>query len=174
MTPTKQNKSQAEWEKLSAEFQHKSDRTTAILGAAYLETNLGQLISYFFVPSAIETGILLADSGPLCSFGSRLKAAYGMGLISKNEYHDLNLIYEMRNIFVSDGEVVSFSDNGVREKCFRLKIPRDMLLPGETRTPRHLFVFTSTILSQHLALRTQMAENERRKTPDEFILVETE
>jgi len=167
-------KNETEWEKLSAEFQHKSDRTTAILGAAYLETNLGQLLSCFFVFKAAEMGILITDEGPLCSFNARLKAAFGLGLISPNEYHDLNLIYEMRNIFVSDVEVASFSDNGVREKCFRLKIPRDMLLPGETRTPRHLFVFASTILSQHLALRTQIAEKERRKSPDEFILIENE
>ena len=37
------------WQKVVTEFQNKSDRAAAILGAAFLEAHLGQLIISYFV-----------------------------------------------------------------------------------------------------------------------------
>lgn len=162
-----------EWQRLASEFQHKGDRAAAILGAVYLESYLGQLIAGFLVKDKAEVAKLLGEEYPIGSFSARIKAAYCMGLISANEYYDLKLILAIRNIFANDVEGAAFTDDGIREKCFMLKIPRALLLPGETRTPRRLFVFASTILTQHLALRSAHAANERRVAPDEFMLIDT-
>ena len=162
-----------EWQRLTSEFQHKGDRAAAILGAVYLESYLGQLIAGFLVKDKAKVVKLLGEEYPLGSFSARIKAAYCMGLISANEHNDLNLILAIRNIFANDVEGATFNDDGIREKCFMLKIPRALLLPGETRTPRRLFVFASTILTQHLALRSTQAAHERRAVPDEFMLIDT-
>ena len=162
-----------EWQRLAAEFQHKGDRAAAILGAVYLESYLGQLIADFLIKDKAMVVKLLGEEYPLGSFSARIKAAYCMGLISANEYNDLGLILAIRNIFANDIEGATFTDDGIREKCFMLKIPRALLLPGETRTPRRLFVFASTILTQHLALRAAHAVNERRTVPVEFMLIDT-
>jgi len=53
-------------------------------------------------------------------------------------------------------------------------IPRDVLLPGETRTPRQLFVFATAILTQHMALRVVQAESKRCQVPEDFMLVDVE
>lgn len=163
---------QADWDNLASEFQHKSDRSTAILGAVYLEVHLGQLISCFMVNDPGETAQLLDEENSLGSFNARAKAAFCFGLISKNEYHDLKLISKIRNKFTNEIEMTSFAENGVRELCYQLKIPRNVLLPSESRVPRHLFVFASTILAQHLTLRTEQAHQQRRTTPEELILVD--
>lgn len=163
-----------EWKKLIAEFQHKSDRAAAILGSVYLEAYLGQLIACFFVDDEAETAKLLDEERPLGNFGARIRAAYCMGLISKTEYHDLELILDIRSRFANQVEILSFAEDGIRELCLRLKIPRKFLLPGETRTPRDLFVFTSTILAQHLALRSAPASNKRCAPPDEFMMVDAD
>ena len=53
-----------------------------------------------------------------------------------------------------------------------LRLPRELLLPGETRTPRQLFVFATAVLTQHLAWRAVQAEHNRRTVPDDFSLVD--
>jgi DNA-binding MltR family transcriptional regulator len=164
----------AGWEKFVSESQHKSDRSAALLGAVYLDSCLGQLIASFLVDDPEETAKLLDEEKPLGNFQARARAAYCLGLISTNEYHDIKLIIEIRNRFANQVELVSFTENGIRENCYRFKIPREMLLPGETRIPRRLFVFTSTFLTQHLALRSEFASKERRRTPDEFMIIDTD
>jgi len=165
---------QGKWKKLVVAFQHKSDRASAILGATYLETSLKQLIVCFLIDDPKATHQLLNEEGPLGSFHARLKAAYCMGLLSKTEYHDLNLIIEIRNMFANAIEINSFTNNEIRDKCYRLRIPHEVLVSTETQSPKHLFVFTSTILAQHLALRCKQAAKAQRSVPSEFILVETD
>lgn len=163
-----------EWDKLASDFQPKSDRAVAVVGTVYLEAHLGQLLSNFFVDNAAAKTRLLGQEQPLGNFSARVKAAFALGLISASEYHDLNLMLEIRNIFANEVEGASFTDDIIQEKCLRFKLPREVLLPGETRTPRHLFVFTSTILTQHLAMRTEQASRERRNSPDEFMLIDVD
>ncbi len=171
---TAQNVLYEDWQNVVTEFQHKSDRAAAILGAAFLEAHLGQLIAGFFIEECDETESLLNIERPLGTFSARARAAYCMGLISANEYYDLNLIMQIKYAFANQISGVAFTDNGIREKCFMLRIPRDVLLPGETRLPRQLFVFATAILTQHLACRAELAEKRRCVVPEDFILVDVD
>ncbi len=169
---TTQNDPYKNWQNVVTEFHNKNDRTAAILGAAFLEAHLGQLIAGFFIEDCDETESLLAIERPLGTFIARARAAYCMGLISAAEYHDLNLIMQIQFAFANQISGVDFTDNGIREKCFALRIPRDVLLPGETRIPRQIFVFAAAILTQHLACRAELAEKRRCTVPEDFILVD--
>ena len=160
------------WRKVVQEFNNKSDRAAAILGAAFLGAHLSQVMSAFFLENCDEAVALLDVDGPLGSLTARVKAAYCMGLISANEYHDLNLIMQIHHVFANEVDGAAFTDNGIREKCFMLRIPREVLLPGETRTPRQLFVFATAVLTQHLSWRSVQAEHHRRMIPDDFSLVD--
>ena len=171
---TTQNGLNHEWKSVVTEFHNKSDRAAAILGAAYLEAHLGQLIAGFFIEECDETESLLSVERPLGTFSARARAAYCMGLISGNEYHDLDLIMQIQYAFANQISGVAFTDTGIREKCFALRIPRDVLLPGETRTPRQIFVFASAILTQHLAYRAELAEKRRCVIPENFVLVDVD
>lgn len=171
---TQQNDLFEDWQNVVTEFHNKSDRAAAILGAVFLEAHMGQLIAGFFIEDCDETESLLNVERPLGTFSARTRAAYCMGLISANEYHDLNLIMQIQYAFANQISGVAFTDNGIRDKCFALRIPRDVLLPGETRTPRQLFVFASAILTQHLAYRAELAEKRRCMVPEDFVLVETD
>ena len=94
-----------------------------------------------------------------------------MGLISANEYHDLNLILQIQYIFSNQVNEITFTDDGIREKCFMLRIPRDVLLPGGTQSPRQFFIFATAILTHHLAWRAGEAENKRCVKPADLLLV---
>jgi len=156
-----------------SEFQNKSDRAAAVLGTAFLEAHLGELIAGFLIDDSGVAESLLDIERPLGTFSARARAAYGMGLISAKEYYDLNLIMQIQYAFVNQVSEVAFTDNGIREKCFMLRIPNDVLRPGSTRTPRQLFVFATAILTQHMAWRAVQAESSRRTVPDDFSLIDT-
>lgn len=162
------------WQNVVTEFNNKSDRAAAIIGAAFLDAHLGRLIASFFVEDCDQGSSLLAAERPLGGFGARIRAAYCMGLISKNEYHDMDLIMQIQYTFANRVNEVAFTDQGILEKCFMLRIPRDVLLPGETRTPRQLFVFATAILTQHMAWRAMQAVGKRCQVPEDFMLINAE
>jgi hypothetical protein len=161
-----------EWKLNTSEFKHKSDRPTVFVGAAFLKAHLGQLIACFLIDDARQAALLLEDERPLGSFSARIRAAYCLGLISPNEFHDLNLILDIRNTFIDEMESASFNDQAIQERCNALKLPRQFFAPAESHNPRELFVFTTTLLTQQLRSRLTQAEKDRRIVPDEFQLID--
>ena len=163
-----------EWKRLVDEFQKKSDRAVAILGTTYLNTHLARLLECFIIDDEKISKMLLGEENPLGSFEARIKAAYGLGLISRTEYHDLVLIWHIRNRFIRDMGEGSFSEMDIQNLCKRLKIPDEVILQAETPSPRGLFVFGTAILAQQLMYRANEAAKEKRSLRDNFILVNIE
>lgn len=162
------------WRQVATEFHNKNDRATAILGAAFLEAHLGQLLESFFVENCNREASLLQPARPLGTFGARVDAAYCLGLISDMEYHDLRLIVQIQHRFANQVYGAAFTDDGIRDKCFQLRLPREMQTPGETRVPRQLFIFATAMLTQHLIWRTAQAEQNRRRTPEILMLIDVD
>lgn len=163
-----------EWERLVLEFQHKSDRAAAITGAVYLNTHLSRVLECFFIPDERVAQMLLGEESPLGTFGSRIKAVYGLGLISKKEYHDLVIIWHIRNRFIQDLDEGKFDEEEITKLCLKLKIPREVILKEENPTPRRLFVFATAILAQQLMWRANQGEEEKRNPREGFMLVDIE
>lgn len=165
---------QQNWQGLVAEFQHTSDRAVVILGSTYLENHLGHLLRCFFVDHPQNSSMLLEAEKPLGCLGPLICTAYALGLISQNEFHDLSLIVKIRNLFLNQLNDTIFTDDDIRQTCSRLKIPREVLHPEETPTPRRLFVFATALLVGQLSLRAEQAERDRRTPPDNFMLIDVE
>ncbi len=158
-------KKKKDWKKFLREFHNKSDRTTAIISATYLENQLRQLLTTFFIDEPDIVSQILDPGQALGSFRTLVTSAYALGLVSKDEYEDLLLIDKIRNILVSQVNGQTFDDPDVRKICFRLGIPTEVLHPNDNPTPRRLFVFTSAVLVRHLDQRTNQAEKEHRTIP---------
>ena len=115
-----QNDLYENWKNVVSEFQNKTDRATAVLGTAFLDAHLGRLIESFLIEEPGAAELLLDVERPLETFNAR--AAYCMGLISANEFHDLNLIPQIQYTFSNQISKVAFSDEGIREICFMLML----------------------------------------------------
>ena len=163
-----------EWKRLVNEFQSKSDRAVAILGTTYLNTHLARLLECFLVDDEKISKMLLGEENPLGTFEARIKAAFGFGLISRTEYHDLVLIWHIRNRFIGDMGEGKFAEEEIQNLCKRLKIPDEVILREENPSPRRLFVFGTAILAQQLMYRANEANDEKRTLRDNFILVNIE
>jgi len=155
------------------EFQEESDRAAAVLGAAYLDECLSQLIASFLVDDPTKVDRLLQGPlAPLGHFESRISASYCMGLISKNEHHDLQIIRGIRNEFAHELHGLSFSNARVRDKCSALQIPKKVMQLMGSRGARPAFTYATAHLSLQLQLRTLGQVQHRRVVPDEFELAE--
>ena len=150
----------------------KSDRTVAIVAAALLNTHLEQLLTSFFVEDVDEARALLGNDRPLGNFGTRARAAYVCGLISKEEQEDLWAVSQIDEAFTREMGELTFADPPVSAWCLDMRLPNKIFLSGEDRTPRRMYVFTVGLLLRQLALRIDSAARERRLVREPFSLVE--
>jgi DNA-binding MltR family transcriptional regulator len=152
-----------DWQFYMSEISRETDRGTALITAAFLETLLGSLIEELLVRNkTISKKLLKGVQAPLSTFASRILASYSMGLIHEDEYHDLNIIRDIRNDFGHKLEITTFSDKILSEKVKKLVIPS--YIPKETIDlskigPRKLFTDTSAMLGTFLDKRRRMIKN---------------
>jgi len=146
------------------EFQKESDRATAILGAAYLDEHLLQLLSTFLVDDEGEVGELLGTEKPLGTFGARIRAAYCMGLLAKEDFEDLKIIKAIRNDFAHQLHGLSFNGESIVKKCEKLRAVK-RLRPNSYHSSREMFVFTTTYILMELCVHSIMFEEKRCQVP---------
>jgi DNA-binding MltR family transcriptional regulator len=91
------------------EFDKASDRVLAIVGAAYLDSVLEQLLRRIFIKDDEQVDRLLGPDRPLGSNGSKYQLAYCLGLIDERERDDLSMIAKVRNAFAHRYDVAGFN-----------------------------------------------------------------
>jgi DNA-binding MltR family transcriptional regulator len=137
-----------------AELEKESDRGVALIGAAYLDEVLEQLLRAVLVDRKKHVDDLLGCERPLASFSARISMAYCLGLLDQDFYDDLQLIRKIRNDFAHRHEPASFELPTVRDRCLQLRsIKRLPPLPpasGWTPSPRNRFSLAINLLSINL------------------------
>jgi mannitol operon repressor len=165
-----------DWDGFYQEFQQETPRAAVIVGASFLDAHLRKLIANFLIADKKEIDEFLGSDGnaerPLSTFSARIRGAYCLGLISKDEYHDLNIVRKIRNKFAHRLHDLSFDDQEIVSWCQALYTPKKFLPPDWVVTHRDLFVAAMTTLATHLALRALAIERERRVVPRAFELAQ--
>ncbi len=90
----------ADWKDVVAELTNESERACAIVGAAFLDELLGQVLEKYLLANAEVRGALFDTGNPnaiLTSFGSRIAMATAVGLISTNDMKVLKKLKDIRN-----------------------------------------------------------------------------
>jgi hypothetical protein len=101
------------------------DRVAAILGATILDVRLERLLKKFLVDDEKETGALLSSDSsgaPLSSLSARARAAYCLGLISKEELQDISTVREIRNICAHHLFGCDFENPAIKAACDSFRI----------------------------------------------------
>lgn len=150
----------------------KSDRAVAVVGAALLNAHAEQLLTSHFIQDGTEIEALMGNDRSLGTFGARIRIAYLLGLISKEEFEDLWSVNLIDEAFGRELGNIDFSDEPIQTLCLDLRIPNKILLLGEKHTPRRMYVFAVALLLRQLALRIESAERNQRRSPAPFLLVE--
>lgn len=101
------------------ELMGESDRASALVAAAELDTVLTVLLMGKFAKlSELEKDeMFYGKRAPLSDFASRIFVAYGLGVISQGERDDLNRIRRVRNAFAHSFIPLTFGHELVVKEC---------------------------------------------------------
>lgn len=81
--------------------------------AAFAEDALGSLLTAFMLPTSTTAQLIDGFNAPLGNFSSRIKAAYSLGLIRKEQFDDLEQLRKIRNLFAHTWQPLGFDDQRV-------------------------------------------------------------
>lgn len=102
-------------------FQKESDRGTALIGAAMVESRLNRILEYCLVQDTkVKDSLLNGGNAPLGTFSAKNKICYSFGFITKKEYDEINQIRQIRNKFAHELMEMTFSDSPVKDFCLNL------------------------------------------------------
>ena len=139
-----------------------NDRAIAIVGAAFLDRLLAEMLANYFVDNDKESMKLLAPDGPLGQFGARTTACYCLGLIGKTVKLDLRPVAKVRNRFAHEVRI-DFSDPRIKGWCEALAWHRYSIgEPPLNATTRDLFQVGVNQLVTYLNGLVGLARLDRR------------
>lgn len=111
---------------MDQEFHEAPDRVIAIVGAAYLDSLLEELLRAVFIEDSEEADKLLKPDRPLGSTGARYQLAYCFGLIEKQERDDLQTIAKIRNAFAHRYDMQSFAHDDAKKLVAKLHYGKEL------------------------------------------------
>lgn len=120
-------------EELKKELKNQSDRGVAIVCASILDEQLKEVLSAFFIENDKVKKELFNTGEPLSTFSSKIKMSYYLGLITENEYKNIELIRKIRNDFAHRLTGISFKDPSVKSRCSILSIPKEQYFPEKVK-----------------------------------------
>ena len=128
-----------------------SDRAVAIVGPAFLDALLTEMLINFLIDDEKEVQKLMQPEGPLGSFGAKVSACYCLGLIGETIKSDLRIVAKVRNRFAHDLRA-DFSDEQIKSWCNALRWHKESLMcePPSDATTRDLFQVGVNQLVCHL------------------------
>jgi hypothetical protein len=159
-------------QKFYLELQQETPRAAVILGAAFLDMRLRELISNFMINDKTKVDDLLGTdtkyNAPLSSFASRANIAYCLGLISIDDLHDLKLIAKIRNKFAHGLHGLTLNNVIIANWCRQLKAPKlgesPVFEPLQIAKPELLFLLGVSILEQKLRIFALQIKKKQLKT----------
>ena len=96
-----------------------SERGAVLISVSYMERQLKEIVSAFLCEGDASAHLLEGFNAPLGTLAARTAAAAALGLISGQEYRELETIRKIRNQFAHDHHT-SFSDQGIVDRCRNL------------------------------------------------------
>lgn len=94
---------------LSRMLRDLDDRGLVLSLSAFAEDALGELVREFMAPVEAAKQLLEGFNAPLGTFSSRTKASFALGLISQEQYRDLEHLRKIRNEFAHDWRPMSLT-----------------------------------------------------------------
>ncbi|MDY6988935.1 MAG: MltR family transcriptional regulator [Thermodesulfobacteriota bacterium] len=150
---------------------YKSDRASAIVGAALLDEELENLLRSFFVDKPKVVDKLIRDGGPMGSFGMRIRFSYALGLLPETIFHDLKLVQKVRNFFAHTSRDVEMNHKKLAGLISSFKAPEWVGEPEDPDpdSPRGRFHTTVRSLLWDLASTAiDLSSKQRREIPEDF------
>lgn len=106
--------------RISPHLRAESDMAVSLLATNLLDELLFQLLEKYFIPGKAAKE-LFTSFGPLTSLSAKVKLTYSLGLISEDEYLEIETLRRIRNKFAHSSELPNFTHSGIEPLVKRLK-----------------------------------------------------
>lgn len=141
------------------------DRALSLSLAAFAEDTLGRLLLVYLREDRQAKDLVDGFNAPLGTLSTRIKAAYALGLLTREQYEDLEIARRIRNEFAHDWEGVTLERQHIKAligKLHAYSMFPDHQFPSGGR--ERLLGAVSTIL---IELRLQITQHIKhaRKVP---------
>ena len=151
-------------------LEKQDDRGLVLSLAAFAEDALGNLLKAFMLPVAASAQLVDGFGAPLGNFSSRIKAAYSLGLITKNQFSDLEQLRKIRNLFAHTWQPISLADQRVSGHIRSMSYASYLQVYPETPDEKLRSSGFALLLALTSAANT-LAENGRAVTETGFEIV---
>lgn len=110
--------------KLNGYLDSLDERGLILSLAAFSEDSLGKLLSTYMLDNKASHELIEGFNAPLGTFSSRIKACFSLGLITEDQYKDLELLRKIRNKFSHSWEKISIEDKDISQQIQNLSFSR--------------------------------------------------
>jgi DNA-binding MltR family transcriptional regulator len=93
---------------------HQDDRAMVLSLAAFIEDTLGRLLLAYFRKCKATRALVEGFNAPLGTFSSRIKSVYAFGLVTEDQYRDMDVLRKVRNLFAHNWEGVSLERSDIQ------------------------------------------------------------
>lgn len=140
------------------------DRGLALSLAAFAENTLGRLLLTYLIDSKQSKDLVEGFNAPLGNLASRVKAAFSIGLLTKEQYEDLEIARKIRNLFAHDWEDISLERPDIKSMIGQLHGYTFDQSPMTTDPRKRLQYSIANVLTE---LRTQITQHRKhgRRAP---------
>lgn len=132
------------------------DRALALSLAAFAEDTLGRLLLIYLREEKQSKELVEGFNAPLGTLSTRIKAAYAFGLLTREQYEDLEIARRIRNAFAHDWEGVTLDRQDIKALIGKLHAYAMDQKPWTGGARERLLGAISTIL---IELRVQITQH---------------
>ena len=131
---------------------------------AFAEDTLGRLLLIYLREEKQSKELVEGFNAPLGTLSTRIKAAYAMGLLTGEQYQDLDISRKIRNAFAHDWEGVTLERQDIKAMIGNLNAYTFDHVPLEGGMRERLIGSITTILVE---LRVQIGQHRKygRRVP---------
>lgn len=151
------------------------ERAMVLSLATFIEDTLGRLLLAYFRDCNATRELVEGFNAPLGTLGSRIKVVYAVGLVTEDQFKDMEILRKVRNQFAHNWEGVSLQRNDIAAMVGQLSgysfdgtpVPsagRERLLATLTACCIELYLFQGRIAAGK-AVKVQDVSHRLKTTP---------
>lgn len=164
--------SREEMRKTIWELKTKGDQTLVLVGTAYLDSALKELLEAKFITlTKDERNMIFGASrgGFLAPFFPKLLLCRAMGLLGALSFHDLSLINDIRIVFAHSLHDIDFQNDRVQADCASLKVYAESCRicegPQNITEASGIFAHTVAVIYAALVFEIDATRNKKSTSP---------
>jgi len=96
------------------------DRAMVLSLATFIEDTLGRLLLAYFRNCKATKELIEGFNAPLGTFGTRIKAVYSFGLVTEDQYKDMEILRKVRNQVAHNWEGISLAHDDIQSMIGQL------------------------------------------------------